>query len=256
MIRRETDKGWIIINQHDHAGLAGRLMSFWGNSTFTEPLPSDDVLFAISEHDAGWIEWDSNPKINNNTGYPANFMEMSNHEQCIIWRKCYSKHALSHPYSSSLIALHFSKFNKKAISKNSSNGEAKILQADMKDFVSDHLGISFSDSDFSELPTGVAVNLRLLQVGDIISLALCHGWLEFEIEDVPLDYDGNSVSIKLSSENGYNYLIDPYPFNKSNIELSVESQILTSKIFRDDSEYRQAVSNSESRNLWFTVYEA
>ncbi len=253
MIRREEKEGWILITQHDHAQLAWEVMRFWGNDRFVLPDPYDEVLFAIKEHDCGWIDWDSCPKLNPNTSYPVSFMEMSAEDQYEIWSRCYRSHADEHPYASSLIALHFARFNRKVLSKNPVNGLAKSLQQGMDKFISNNLNISYANSHLATIPKRVGINLRFLQIGDVLSLMLCRGLKSAEITGVPIDYTGSEVSIRIESEDGFDYTLSPYPFRQNLIELKIQAKRVDSGKFKSEGQYREVLNNSESKTLDFTI---
>lgn len=251
MIRRDDTDGWILITQYDHAILAGNLMEHWGNETFSSPLPRDEVLFAVREHDCGWKEWDSSPKINPENGYPANFMEMESSDQTGIWRRCFESHAQEHPYASALIALHFARFNRKLLTRDPSDLYARSLEGGIDAFVSDKLGIDVSKR--RGIPPGVKINLRLLQVGDIISLALCHGWESMEIADVPLDYEGNSRRLVLKSDDGFNFTVSPYPFSGTSLELRVQARNLGRRSYSGNRDLRRSLGSATYAALDFTI---
>lgn len=247
MLRRDEKDGWVLINQHDHARLSAEVMRHWGNKEFAG-LDSE-ILFAIGEHDNGWKEWDSSPKVNCVSQYPMNFLEISSSDQSEIWRRCFRRHSAKHPYASALIALHFGKLNEKSLNKNSDNGISRALQAEISDFVSDMLKIDIPNLDLNSLPKDVQVNLRLVQIADIISLAICHGWLSIGIEDVPLSYNGSATTLNLKSIDGSNYVISPYPFSKPFIELQVEGRRLDRKKVSGDAELREVLKESKRKMI-------
>ena len=251
MIRRDDNDGFTLITQYDHAVLAGRIMERWGNEMFVSPSPFHEVQFAVREHDCGWKNWDSVPKINPENGHPANFMEMESSDQTDIWRRCFESYSEEHPYASALIALHFAGFNRKLLNRDRSDGHAKSLDLEISRFVSDKLGIE--DSKLSRIPPEVKINLRLLQVGDVISLALCHGWKSMEISDVPLDYEGNSAMLALESEDGFNYTISPYPFSDPQLKLKVGARKLGRKSYSDNEDLRRHLGSSPYTTLDFTI---
>ena len=253
MIRREKNSGWILIAQHDHSGLSGQVMTHWGNDEFSKPEPCDEVLFALKEHDSGWREWDSLPKINPETGYPANFTEMSISDQCEIWSRCYKPYAAAHPYASCLIALHFSKFNQSNIRKDPDNEQAKSLGLSIKKFVAEKLNIGISNAGLENIPDDVRTNLKLLQIGDIISLTLCHGWRSIEITEAPFGYNGSETTLKVESQDGFNYKIAPYPFHESGLKFNIKVKELDKKSFPDDRELRATLKASKDEILDFTI---
>lgn len=253
MIRRENNGGWILITQHDHALLSGQVMSHWGNNSFVKPDPYDEVLFAIKEHDSGWKEWDSSPKINTDNGFPANFTEMSPHDQSVIWSKCYRSHSIHHPYASAITALHFSKFNRSNLKKDPDNEQLKLLQIDMRDFISKELKFNISNGKPEIIPEEIKVNLKLLQIGDIISLTLCHGWRSIEITEAPIDYSGTQTTLKMQSEDGLNYTISPYPFYESLLKFNILGKNLDRKSFLNNKELRDLIETSNDVSLAFTI---
>lgn len=253
MIRRDNNGGWILITQHDHAVLSGQIMLHWGNDKFVKPEPYDEVLFAIKEHDSGWKDWDSSPKINTENGFPANFTEMSPHDQAVIWSKCYRSNSSDHPYASALTALHFSKFNSSNLKKDPENEQLKLLQLDMRGFISEVLGFNISNGSTNRIPDDIRVNLKMLQIGDILSLTLCHGWRSIEITETPMDYSGTQTTLKMESEDGLNYRISPYPFGNSSLEFNIVGKNLHTKSFANDQELRDAIDTSKDQTLAFTI---
>jgi Protein of unknown function (DUF3891) len=249
MIRREENEGWFLINQHDHAALSGQTMNYWGNEAFEPPDPRDELLFAITEHDNGWREWDSSPKVETQTGYPMNFMEMDFPDQKAIWTRSFGRFSEDHPYASALIALHFRVFNQKIIDKDDGNSEAKRLNFEMNKFIANSLNLEFSNSGLPPVPKKAKINLRLVQVGDIISLALCHGWPSIDIDAAPLNYEGTALKLKLTSSDGKNYIINPYPFSQDKLRFQIIGRKLGRKQFNSDAVLRRILNESNFETL-------
>lgn len=252
MIRRELNEGWILITQYDHSVLAGEVMRHWGNGQFSRPEPFNEVLFAVTEHDCGWAGWDSRPKVNPEHGYPANFMEMEPGDQTGIWRKCFESHSAEHPYASSLIALHFAKFNRSLLSRDPSLPSATALQKEIENFLEAGLGAGAAPG-LSAVSEDVSINLRLLQAGDIISLALCHGWESRVITGAPVDYKGTGVDLRIESGDGFSYTVSPYPFSEPLIECPIRGRRLPRKSFSSDEDLRRCLSGSKTEILDFKI---
>ncbi len=207
MIRRETQNGWFFFTQDDHAKLSARIMSLWGGGGFFFPEPATEMLFALSEHDCGWKEADGSPVLNSN-GKPEDFTEVPPSRQCEIWRRSFNRHRHAHPGACVLIALHFNKFNERTLARGS-NKWSLSLREEIREFVTKTLKIE----SMERIPAETARELRLLQAGDAISLALCHGWESFEISDIPLENgDTGAVRLKMIGENSYS--VSPWPFSR------------------------------------------
>ncbi len=254
MIRRDIDGGWILITQDDHAVLSFDIMKNWGNSRFEEIIPNEQVLTAIKEHDCGWKKWDSSSVLNKQNNYPTNFIEMYTNDQYVIWKNSYESLRDDSSYAASLVALHFSKFNNNTLTKNPDNRTAKILRDKINKFVQRNLKLNSDNKDKNGfLPIDVRINLRFLQIGDIVSLALCHGWSSTEIENVPLNYHDDNVILKLSSQDGLNYEIDPNPFPENNLEFKVKGKKLLKKEFKSQDELDMAFSDATEQILSFSI---
>ncbi|QMU55723.1 MAG: DUF3891 family protein [Candidatus Mycalebacterium zealandia] len=213
MIRRKTGGGWLLFAQDDHARLSAEIMSLWGGGFFFTS-PSDDLLFAISEHDCGWKEADSSPVLNPD-GVPESFTEVPPQKQCDIWRRSFNAHSTARPEACALIALHFKKFNDRVLSRGE-NKWSLALRREIDEFVARSLCVE----SVEDIPARVERDLRLLQTGDALSLVLCHGWESFEMSGVPLENGGEeTVRLTMTDENIYS--ASPWPFSRGE-DLSFE----------------------------------
>ncbi len=259
MIRREYGRGWFLINQNAHAHLSSAIMSFWGNGNFCSMVPVQEVIKAIREHDCGWEEADSTVSFNPENGLPRSFMEITTAQQFRIWSDCFRMHAAQHPYASVLIALHFAKFNERNISRNPNDDCSISLRRKIRRFVLSNLGISSGAYDDGLplngcLPPDVLVNLKFLQVGDMISLALCHGWESVAIEDVPVNYSGDTREITLVSSDGVNYEISPNPFSRNSLSFSIAGRDLEKRSFSGQRELGDWFLHAPGRTLEFSIF--
>jgi hypothetical protein len=59
-----------VIEQADHARMAGRLAEAFGNADFAPLEPREPLVFAIAHHDEGWTALDAQAKRDPNTGLP------------------------------------------------------------------------------------------------------------------------------------------------------------------------------------------
>lgn len=241
MIRRESDEGWALITQPNHAFLSSRIMDFWGNENFGSIAPRDEVMLAIREHDCGWEKTDSAADFNPENGYPRNFMEMRSESQFQIWSECFERHKGKHPYACALIALHFSEFNERNISRDPGNKAAVSLREKIRGFLRQSLGISIGEGSLNGyLPSDIRTNLKFLQVGDMISLALCHGSRSTTVRDVPINYLGDTTEIILLSEDGLNYTVSPNPFSRDSLRFDISGRKLEKKSFDAEAELKDA----------------
>jgi hypothetical protein len=116
------------------------------------------------------------------------------------------------------------------------------------------LAINISSLELNSLPKDVQVNLRHVQIGDVISLTLCHGWPSIEITDVPLDYKNvKAATLSLKSTDGNNYVVSPYPFTEPLIKFRIKGRRLNQKRFSQEDELRQKLNESKYETLDFSI---
>jgi hypothetical protein len=188
------------------------------------------------------------PQINHLNKYPKNFLEMTYSDQAAIWKRSFLRYSKRHPYASSLIALHFDKFNSSILKKNKN---AFVLKTEIKKFVLENLKLASTAK--KSLSEEIINNLKFVQIGDIISLALCHGWRSTQIDEIPYRLNGSKTSVLLESEDGLNYRIYPSPFSKFPISVSIEGKIINKKTFKNNTEFLEVLNKSEKTNLKFTI---
>ena len=252
MIRRELKDGWILFAQFDHSKLSGDIMKYWGNKEFSNIRSVDKVMYSITNHDKGWENWDSNPRVNPENNYPANFMDMFPSEQHRIWAKCYEDIPQEYSYSSALIALHFSKFNNNLLLHMPENKEVLEFKNKLNKHVSDILKID-KNNLVDNLPEDVVTDLKFIQLGDIISLTLCSGWKSAEVKDVPVNYNDIEVNLRLESQNGLNYTLKPYPFSEKKLDLEISGLRIKGKRFGSDNDLRLSIKNAELQKFKFSI---
>ena len=55
MLHRADPDGPIVITQPAHAWVSGQLAQAWGNESFGEFAPREEVCLAAEQHDIGWL---------------------------------------------------------------------------------------------------------------------------------------------------------------------------------------------------------
>ena len=65
----------LAIMMYEHTALSGQFARAFGNDEFEPLSPLDPMVYVISHHDAGWLEFDRDPVIDEKTGLPYNLIE-------------------------------------------------------------------------------------------------------------------------------------------------------------------------------------
>lgn len=63
------------VMMYEHTALCLQFANAFGNERFACLEPYDAMVFVISNHDAGWLEYDRNPRVDSSTGLPYDLIE-------------------------------------------------------------------------------------------------------------------------------------------------------------------------------------
>ena len=197
LITKEFLEDICFITQHDHARVSLDIFLMI-NSEITQGIEqSEELKYAIRNHDCGWIEYDKIPKTNK-SGQIYTFQNMKLGLQNELWLKSVSSSII--PYSALLIAEHFKFLSKNSISRENENDFIKICD-------------SFTKKNYPKLLTDIenknfSVELGFLKFTDLISLIICR---EREIVDdlIPsikmLDNNDLNINIKKVDDSLYQF---------------------------------------------------
>lgn len=278
MIRRPHDSGWVVVSQTDHARLSGALIARWGNETFAAPVPRAEVLFAISEHDNGWLEWEEAPEIHPETGYPLQFNELPFEAFRAIWHRGTERYRKSHPYASLILVLHAAYLARRRLEKivkahAGREGDRWLGEgwpgteaARLGTFVTEmeQLRVELFDTVMAgshvardAIEAEIAVNFRLLQIGDLVSLELCCGLREpVIIDQVPALKPERDLSVHFEPLSEDTFAVSPCPFSQPDVVVAVPGRILRQKVFRSREELRNHLERADPVTLSFHLRQA
>jgi len=253
------DKTWLIA-QPDHAAVSGCLIAHWGNGEFAKPgyyaeTPSPEELraetiFAIAEHDNGWWEWEADPEIDPRDGLPLHLIDMSQREGFERWRRGVPRFQERHPYTALLISLHaywihaprveddpgpvfrHPLFGDSAL-ENKYEGdelrEARRFLAEQKQLQAEIIASLHTDPAWTAAarPASLNPHVRLLQLADALSLALCFGGRQpLSLREIPHRRWDDRVTIELSPQPENRIACKPYPFDIDPLPITLRARIL------------------------------
>ena len=77
MIIQTAPKGTprLAVMMYEHTALCLHFANAFGNREFEAFSPLDLMIYVISHHDAGWLEFDRDPQIDSETGLPYNLVD-------------------------------------------------------------------------------------------------------------------------------------------------------------------------------------
>jgi hypothetical protein len=104
IIRASADE-LLLIKQVDHAALAERLIAAWRLGGFPRSPRHDEILFATRRHDDGWIDQDSAPLVDSETGDLLDYVHAPDDTRRGIWPRGVERLSAI-PYVAALVAQH------------------------------------------------------------------------------------------------------------------------------------------------------
>ncbi|OIJ12783.1 hypothetical protein BKP35_09385 [Anaerobacillus arseniciselenatis] len=111
MVVTENDKEKILLfEQHEHAKACGDFAEAWRDEYFIEKKKRDEVVYAIVEHDNGWIELDEKPSLNKKTQMPYSFINYPLKPKLKAYTNGINRVEDIDNYAALLCSLHFSSF--------------------------------------------------------------------------------------------------------------------------------------------------
>lgn len=96
----------LLVTQNDHAHFSGELLSLWRGDGLPDDPRRADIVFAAREHDNGWREADSAPRVDRASGEPYGFLSLPAADRIEIWRRGVRRYRERRPYAALLIHQH------------------------------------------------------------------------------------------------------------------------------------------------------
>ena len=234
MITKEFFDDICFITQHDHARVSLDLFSMIIPDVTQGLEVSEELKYAIRNHDCGWIEYDTIPKTSK-SGDIFTFQNMKPSLQDELWMKSIINSVI--PYSSVLIAEHF-----KALSANSSNrGDKDSFHSKCSDFINkNYSGIlnNINQDVFN-------VQLGFLKFTDLLSLILCR---EREVvkDLIPSvkSLDGSVTSININKVSDSIYSFPPGFLKAKQNMIEIPYKILPKELVMTPKKLKDEFRNS------------
>ncbi|HWP29363.1 MAG TPA: DUF3891 family protein [Chloroflexota bacterium] len=260
IVRTLPDGTTALIGQTDHSRLVGQLAAHWGNATFAAPVPFDSVVRAATYHDFGWLDYETRPLVNPETGRPYEFRELPfRPAQLAAYRRWMDWLGEIDPYSAWLVNHHrtglwqarYGTIAHPGMRYNPQN-VAPPIQA----FIAEQEAVQARLRECLA-PGGLQVNYHLLQVWDLLGLYFCCSAPYDEyIEPVPTQYEpgeGAAVRLELQPQSDWEVALTPYPFDVRPLRVQIAYKALPEPTYPSQEAFTRAYFQAESRLLTYTL---
>jgi hypothetical protein len=190
MIVVEDESSLLLVTQPDHAHFAAELLALWRADGLPEHPRRERLLEAVREHDNGWQEADSAPRVDPATGRPHSFLSFPLAPRLEVWERGTERFLAEQPYVALLIAHHALALHHQ---ERREPGWVELLDRleESREELEERAGVTAEQ---------VTQDYRFLELVDVLSLTVCNQWPQ------PVERPGISGFY----EGGHLHL-DPFP---------------------------------------------
>ncbi len=260
---------FLLIQQHDHALIAGILAEQFGNDGFAAPEPGDAAIRGVALHDCGWPLHDDAP-TRNAAGLPSDVFETTRPVALKVWAASADRAAAEESYAGLLTSLHVLSLSVFATSETSFAHEKFNMDNPHERFAvlkfqqheiarqeelrarlglrterpQHHSGLAKQGAQKKE--DQLQFNFRMLQAMDAISLAACCTTSPMDqTQDMFRRPGGEKVKLSLTRE-GNDVRVDPWPFLAREVELEIPASRVPRKPYGSDDALRAEYASADA----------
>jgi hypothetical protein len=231
MIRRDMraangEPAWVLIDQVEHAHVAGDLARFWGGGGYAGLRPRDIVLPTIRRHDDGWMSFDAEPEVDVELGRPYAFTEMPMETAHAIWSRSIDLVADLGPLSQYLVASHFTALRQDGTRSESPPAQrfVETNQARCQRWLD-----QWQRLDPSHTSRLASVALEHLQLFDAMSLWFCCA----ELDEAASFACPEGRPVNLRPRGPWQVAVDPWPFTVEQLEIETSGRQVPARHYAD-----------------------
>jgi hypothetical protein len=244
MLFRTEPSGVLAISQPAHAWISGQILRGW-DEALSEPL-----LLAAEQHDIGWLDWETAPTFNPQTGRPHLFREIGAAVHSPMWRQGVER-ALGAwgAHVALLVSRHggviYRRYtDRHRISEADAAGAQAYLetQAPLEAGWAKTLGLDAA---------ALQKQTTLVALSDTLSLALC-GELKTPFEVEAPSASGGTETLRLVERPGhpFDFVLSPWPFRKDVLDVEGEARPLPATGRFDDEAAMRTWLKSPERTVF------
>jgi hypothetical protein len=220
MLFRTEPSGVLAISQPTHAWISGQILRAW-HEALSEPL-----LLAGEQHDIGWLDWETAPTFNPQTGRPHLFREIGAAVHSPMWRRGVER-ALGAwgAHVALLVSRHGGVIYRRYTDRHRiSEADAAAAQT----YLETQAPLEAAWAKTLGLDAAVLQKqTTLVALSDTVSLALCSELkTPFEVE-AP-NASGGTETLRLVERPGhpFDFILSPWRFRKDVVDVEGEARRL------------------------------
>jgi uncharacterized protein DUF3891 len=240
MLFRTEPSRVLAISQPTHAWISGQILRAW-DEALGKPL-----LLAAEHHDIGWLDWETAPTFNPETGRPHLFREIGAAVHSPMWRQGVERALAAWGAHVALLVSRHGGVIYRRYTDRHRTGEADAAAA--QSYLETQAPI---ESGWAKMLGLEAATLqketRLVALVDTLSLALC-GELKTPIELEAPNARGGTETLRLIERPGhpFDFVLSPWLFGKDVLTVEGEARPLPQTgRFADEASMRTWLKSPE-----------
>jgi Protein of unknown function (DUF3891) len=240
MLFRDQHSGVLAISQLAHAWISGQILRAW-RDRLPEPL-----LLAAEQHDIGWLDWETAPSFNPQTGRPHLFREIGAAMHAPMWTKGVERaRAAWGAHVALLVSRHGGLIYRRYIDRHRV-AEADAAAADQ--YLASQAPVEHAWATFLQLDDEtMRRETGLVAFADALSLALC-GDLKAPLELEASGRAGETIRLRLAEKPRapFTFTLSPWPFGEDALTFEGEARALPAEgRFPDEATMRRWLAAPE-----------
>ncbi len=227
MIIQRQPPDLALITQPDHAGLAADLLAAWRDDRFLNLGAREVILFAVREHDNGWLEPDASPAIDRQTRRPYDFVGAPTAVRQGIWPRGIARLRETNAYAAALVAQHAL-----TILRRYEDDAEWTTFFERVERARDEL-LKEVGRDGAAGRAEFKAEYEWVHLADTLSLIFCNGWTD------PVDEAGYRIILA-----GDRLRIAPDPFDGATCTFRVRARIIPDDRYLSDHALQEALARA------------
>jgi hypothetical protein len=254
MIRRNDGGDWLIIDQIEHARLAGEIAAAWGGTSVARPTVAAGLIWGVTHHDDGWADWDAQPRLDPANGLPRGFREMRMSDSTAIWSNSIAACSVE-PLAGIGVSRHFCFLAEQAKRTRIDPDDVQSAERFVAEqaWVQQRLAASLNPaSNNASREEACRIAFRTVQFFDQLSLWICCA----EESEPHRQTTADRIDIAFIPATPKRIRVEPFPLRSGPLRVEATARRVTARAYSNDDDFRSALAAAPNEQLEWTFVAA
>ncbi|HVC25440.1 MAG TPA: DUF3891 family protein [Acidimicrobiales bacterium] len=244
----------LVVMQPDHGTHSGVIATAWGNERMPGPELPAAVHLAATHHDDGWAAWERHPGIDDATGVPVQFVDLTPLEHVPLYQYGIARAAQIDPMAGLLVSMHGAglyndRYGTFRLAEQHFDDAERAL---VEEFLADQMALQRRLATAAAPIVGATLHdpphedplvwrqYLLLQAWDRLSLQFAYR-LAADGEIAPVPAAGGDAALRCIATGRFSMRLDPYPMSESAVVLPLVARRVPDRRYRAPEEFLSAL---------------